>query len=309
MDERPLLLVRYHFEGEAFGRIADRFEIVVTDGPVLARSSADQLERAFGIWTFGEKVDEELLQRMPKLRVVVNYGVGVDGIDRAALARRGVAFVLPVGANADAVADRAFALLLAVRHRIVESDALVRRGEWSAPDYLPMMGGDVYGTRLGIVGLGAIGRAVARRARGFAMEVRYSTPRRLSADLEDDLGVTHCDLEEMLAWAEAVSLHCPLTDQTRGLLSRDRLALMRPDAVLINTARGGVIDQTALIEMLAGGRLAGAGLDVVIDEPHVPAALLALSNVVLTPHTADATPAAERALMAYCVDEVLNLLD
>ncbi len=307
--ERPLLLARYRLSGGLFDRVAERCDVRFTDGPVLARSDAESLARAWCIWTFGETVDAALLERMPALRCVVNFGVGVDGIDRDLLAARGIRFVWPVGANAEAVADHAIGLVLAVRHRIAENDRLVRAGAWEADGYLPLPSADVHGARIGIVGLGAIGRAFARRARGFDAELAYATPRRLDPALEAGLGIRHLDLDELLGWADIVSLHCPLTDETRGLIDARRIGLLRADAVLVNTARGGVVDQEALIAALAAGRLGGAGLDVFADEPHVPEALRALANVVLTPHVADATPGAEAALVAHCAAEVLALLD
>ena len=309
MPERPRLRVRYRLAGGLFDEVAARCDVVFCDGPVLAGADADELARTWGLWTFGETIDDALLDRMPALRCVVNFGVGVDGIDRDALARRGIAFAWPVGANAEAVADHAMALLLAVQHRIVENDRLVRDGAWEADGYLPLAAQDVYGRRLGVVGLGAIGRAFVRRARAFDMEVRYATPRPLPADEERALGVALMDLDELLGWADVVSLHCPLTDETRGLITRERIGLLRPDAVLVNTARGGVVDEAALIEALAERRIAGAGLDVFAAEPHVPAALRSLPNVVLTPHIADATPGAEAALVAHCARVVLDALD
>ena len=308
MADRPLLLLRYPLAGGAFDEVAARCDVVCANGPVLERATAEQLERAWGIWTFGERVDDALLDRMPALRCVVNFGVGVDGVDRAALERRGIAFAWPVGANAEAVADHAWALLLAVRHRIVECDALVRDGGWDAPGYAPPALADVHRGRLGVVGLGAIGRAVVRRAHGFAMEVAYATPRPLPADEERELGVRLLELDELMAWADVVTVHCPLTDETRGLISRERIARMRPDAILVNTARGAVVDEEALVEALVERRIAGAGLDVFADEPRVPAALLDLPHVVLTPHNADATPGAEAALVAHCSRVVLDVL-
>lgn len=306
--ERPLLLARYRFDSERFRPVAEAFAVRACDGPVLERASVDDLERAVCIWTFGETIDETVLERMPTLRIVVNHAVGYDAVDVPALERRGIAFVLSVGANAEAVADHTFALLLAVLHRIVENDALVRSGAWERTDYLPPMGRDAHGLRLGIVGLGAIGRAVARRAVGFGMEVRYATPRRHPTEVEEACGVAHAELDALLGWADAISLHCPLTEETRGLLDRRRLGLLRPDAVVVNTARGALIDQEALIEALVAGRIGGAGLDVLDGEPAVPATLAALPNVVLSPHIADATPGAEEALLAATVDEVLRLL-
>ncbi len=309
MGSKPLLLVRYRLAGGAFDDVARRCDVVFTDGPVLPGTSPEDLARTWGIWTFGETVDDELLDRMPALRVVVNFGVGVDGIDREALARRGVEFAWPVGANAEAVADHAMALLLAVQHRILENDALVRRGDWERDDYLPLMAADAAGARLGVIGMGSIGRAMVRRAHGFGKQVRYATPRRLDPTVEHALGISYCDLDEMLGWSDIVSLHCPLTEETRGLISRERIALMHPDAILINTARGDVVDQVALIDALKTGRLAGAGLDVFSNEPHVPEALRRLVNVVLTPHIADATPGAEAALVAHCAGVVLRVLE
>jgi len=308
VTERPLLLVRYRFEGGLFDAVLERCEVVFTDGPVLAHAADAELAEAWGIWTFGEVIDDALLERMPALRCVVNYGVGIDGIDRDALARRGIRFVWPVGANAEAVADHAMALVLAVRHRVVESDRLVREGLWEADGYLPLMGADVHGTRVGIVGLGAIGQAFARRARGFGCELRYTTPRRRTPAVEQELGIAYAELDDLLAWADIVSLHCPLTDETRGLISHERIGRLRPGAVLVNTARGGVVDEEALIEALEAGHIGGAGLDVFADEPHVPSALRAHTNVVLTPHVADATPGSEAALVAYCAAEVLAAL-
>lgn len=309
MAERPLLLVRYRIGGGLFDRVAERCEVAFMDGPLLDRATDDQLARAWGVWTFGERIDADLLARMPALRCVVNFGVGVDGVDRAALAARGIAFVWPVGANAEAVADHALALILAVRHRIVESDRLVRDGGWEAPGYLPLESADLHAARVGLVGLGAIGRATARRLAGFGAELAYATPRRQPAAVEAAHGIRHLPLDELLAWADIVSLHCPLTDETRGLIDARRIGLLRPGAVLVNTARGGVVDQDALVAALAEGRLGGAGLDVFADEPHVPPALRALPHVVLTPHVADATPGAEAALIAHCAAEALALLD
>lgn len=309
MPPKPLLLVRYRLAGGLMDEVLERCDVRFLDGPVLPPTSAEELARTWGIWTFGEQIDDDLLDRMPALRCVVNFGVGVDGIDRECLERRSVAFAWPVGANAEAVADHAMALLLAVTHRIVENDALVRRGDWETDDYLPLMAGDIYGKRLGVIGLGSIGQAFVRRAHGFAMDVRYATPRRLTSEREAELGIEYSALDDLLGWADVISLHCPLTDETRGLLTRERIGLLRPEAVVINTARGGVIDQDALIEALVERRITGAGLDVFSDEPRVPLALRELQNVVLTPHIADATPGAEAALIAHCAGVVLDVLN
>ncbi|MEI6689443.1 MAG: NAD(P)-dependent oxidoreductase [Thermoleophilia bacterium] len=309
MSVKPLLLVRYRLAGGLMDEVLERCDVRFLDGPVLPPTSAEDLARTWGIWTFGERIDDELLDRMPALRCVVNFGVGVDGIDRDALERRGVAFAWPIGANAEAVADHAMALVLAVQHRLIENDRLVRNGAWETDGYLPLASQDAYGKRLGVIGLGAIGRAFVRRARAFDMEIRYATPRPLSSTDEHALGISLMDLDGLMGWADVISLHCPLTDETRGLISRERIDAMRPDAVLVNTARGGVVDQEALIAALVERRIAGAGLDVFAAEPHVPPVLRELPNVVLTPHIADATPGAEAALIAHCARVVLDTLD
>ncbi len=309
MSPKPLLLVRYRLASGLMDEVLERCDVRFVNGPVLPPTSTKDLARTWGIWTFGEQIDDDLLDRMPALRCVVNFGVGVDGIDRECLERRGVAFAWPVGANAEAVADHTMALLLAVTHRIVENDALVRRGDWETENYRPLMAGDIYGKRLGVIGIGSIGQAFVRRAHGFGMDVRYATPRRLASEREAEFGITYSALDDLLGWADVISLHCPLTDETRGLLTRRRIALLRPEAILINTARGGVIDQEALIEALVERRISGAGLDVFSDEPRVPLSLRELQNVVLTPHIADATPGAEAALIAHCARVVLDTLD
>jgi phosphoglycerate dehydrogenase-like enzyme len=290
--------MRRRYEGD-LGRVSAAFDVRVT-GPVrdAILAGADPAV----VWTFGERIDGELLARASSLRVVVNQGVGIDGIDTEALARHGVALVCATGANTEAVADRTFALLLAVRHRLVEQDALVRGGGWAETGYRNVMGADVFGTTLGIVGFGAVGRAVARRARGFGMHVLVSGRRPPSADDLAAHGVEQAPLDDVLGRADAVTLHCPLTELTRNLIGARELALLSPGAVLVNTARGGLVDEAALIAALADGRLAGAGLDVFAHEPDVPPALRAHPRVVLTPHSAVATPSTLAAQTRACVD-------
>ena len=297
---RPLLLLSTRWLGD-WSAVEERFDVQVTGRRSVREAVLAGADPAV-IWTFGERIDEELLDRAPSLRVVVNQGVGYD-VD--ALAARGIPFVRAVGANAEAVADRAFALLLAVRHRIVEQDAIVRAGGWSDEGYANVMGTDVGGTTLGIVGFGAIGQAAARRAAGFGMRVLVSGRTPLAPELLARHGVEEVALHALLAAADHVTLHCPLTDGTRGLIGARELALMPPHAVLVNTARGPVVDEPALIEALAAGRLAGAGLDVFAAEPLVPEALRHDPRVVLTPHSADATPGAVAAQVRVCAAGLL----
>jgi glyoxylate reductase len=250
-------------------------------------------------------VDEALLDRLPDLRLVANYGAGYELVDVDACARRGVAVTNTPGAVDAATADLAFGLVLASRRRIVEGDRFVREGRW-AGDWAEedLVGQDVTGATLGIVGFGGVGRALARRARAFEMPVLYAKRRRLLAEDERTLGVEHRDLDALLAEAEVVSLHVPHTRETERLLDARRLGLMRDGACLVNTARGAIVDEDALVSELVSGRLR-AGLDVFAYEPRVPSALLSLPNVVLTPHVGTALRSAREAMTRVLVDNLL----
>lgn len=244
----------------------------------------------------GDRPDAEILILMnepiafdayPSLRLVANFSVGYDRIDVDECRRRGIAVTNTPGVLDAATADLAFGLLLAARRGIVEGDRAIRAGGWK----LPAPGREVTGATLAIVGLGRIGSAVARRAEAFDMRV---------------LGVRsrEGDLDAALREADIVSLHVPLGDATRGLISRERLASLRDGATLVNTARGAVVDEDALVDELVSGRIT-AGLDVFVHEPHVPQRLLGLPNVVLTPHIASATTETRAAMTRMVVDNVL----
>jgi glyoxylate reductase len=238
------------------------------------------------------------LELFPSLRLIANYGVGYDRLDVDACRARGIAVSNTPGVLDAATADLAFGLLLAARRRIVEGDSLVRAGRWgTAWSEGPFLGREVGGARLGIVGLGRIGSAVARRARGFDMEVLYHRRTR-------DGGAGYRELDDLLRESDIVSLHTPLTPETTGLISRERLALLRDGATLVNTARGAVVDEDALVDELVSRRIT-AGLDVFVHEPHVPEALRGLPNVVLTPHIASATVETRAAMTRVVVDNVL----
>ena len=228
----------------------------------------------------------------PALRLVANYGVGYDRIDLDACRAHGIAVTNTPGVLDAATADLAFALILAVRRGVVSGDRLVRSGGWGSHwAAAPSLGREVSGTTLGIVGLGRIGSAVARRALGFDMRVLH-------------VRRTEGDLDELLRASDIVSLHVPLTADTRGLITRERLSLLRDGATVVNTARGAVVDEDALVDELVAGRIS-AGLDVFAHEPHVPEALLGLPNVVLTPHIASATVETRAAMTRTVVDNVL----
>lgn len=239
------------------------------------------------------------LDLLPSLRVVANYGVGYDRIDVAACRARGVAVTNTPGVLDAATADLTLALLLAARRRVVEGDRLVRAGRWSGSWADSWIAEEVTGSTLGIVGLGRIGSAVARRAHGFEMRVLYTQRTRVETRLGE-----HRELDALLAEADAVTLHVPSTPETRGLVDARRLALLRDGCVLVNTARGEIVDEEALVAELVSGRIR-AGLDVFTHEPDVPPELLDLPNVVLTPHLGSATRHAREAMTRLVVDNLL----
>jgi glyoxylate reductase len=247
-------------------------------------------------------VDEALLELLPDLRLVANYGVGYDGIDVEACARRGIAVTNTPEALGVATADLTMALVLATRRRLVEGDRFVREGNWASGWIVgDLMGDEIGGATLGVIGLGRIGSAVATRARAFGMNVLHT--RR-----QDDGSPEHRELDDLLRESDVVTIHAPLTDDTHGLLDARRLALLRDGACLINTARGAIVDEDALVAELLAGRLR-AGLDVFAHEPDVPRALLQLPNVVLSPHVGSATRATREAATSELVANILAALE
>jgi glyoxylate reductase len=274
--------------GEAFASGASAFEALLT--------------------LVTDPVGAELLSRAPLVRVVANVAVGVDNVDLDAARSRGVVVTNTPGVLTDATADLAFGLLLAASRRIAEGDRMMRAGEFLGWAPTLLVGKRVAGASLGIVGMGRIGQAMARRARGFGMHVAYAQPRRLDEGLERALGATWLSIDELFATSEFVSLHCPLTPATRGIASRARLATMLRGSVLVNTARGGCVDEDALADALERGPLAAAGLDVYVDEPRVTPKLLTLSNVVLAPHIGSADGVTRRAMATIAVDNALAVL-
>jgi glyoxylate reductase len=287
------ILASRRFPGPAWEELSDveYLEAALPDGAGGRREDVEALA------VVGERIDDETLDLFPNLKIVANYGVGYDTVEVEACAARGVAVTNTPGVLTAATAELAFALLLAVRRRIVAGDRAVRegrwRGGWADPDFL---GRDVGGSTLGIVGYGRIGRAVSHLAAAFGMGVLYHSRRR------EDEGWR--SLDQLLSEADAVSLHVPLTPETRGMLDAERLALLRDGACLVNTARGQIVDEGALVRELVSGRIE-AGLDVFAHEPEVPRELLGLPNVVLTPHIGSATAETREAMTRVLVDNLL----
>ena len=287
--------------GPALGRLAERHEVDVWPErvPPSPQQLREHLADAHGlITTVSDQVDEATLDAAPELEAIANYAVGYDNIDVAAAARRGIAVGNTPDVLTDATADLTFALLLAAARRLPQGIAAVRGGDWITWEPSRDLGFAVHGATLGIVGDGRIGQAVAQRARGFAMEILVSGR---------SSGVA---LNDLLARADFVSLHVPLTEDTRHLVDDDFLGRMKPTAFLINTARGGVVDQEALARALHAGQIAGAALDVTDPEP-LPAQdpLLDAPNLIVVPHIGSATHSAREQMAALAVDNLLAALD
>jgi glyoxylate reductase len=250
-------------------------------------------------------IDAALLDNAPRLKMIANYGVGFNNIDVQAATRRSIPVSNTPGVLTDATADTAFALILATARRIVEGDKITRRGEFQFWAPFHFLGRQVSGTTLGIIGMGRIGKAVARRAMGFNMKVIYYDSCRCAEADEKALGAAFVDLDTLLSAADFISLHVPLMPETHHLINQERLGKMKPTAFLINTSRGPVVDEQALYKALKAGKIAGAGLDVYEQEPKLTPGLAELDNVVLLPHVGSAT-FETRTKMAYLAAE--NLL-
>ncbi len=253
-----------------------------------------------------DTIDAAVMDAAPRVMIFANYAIGFNNFDLAAAKERGVVLTNTPGGGAERVAEHAFALLLALSCRVVEGDALVRRGKYKGWDPLLLHGTNLAGKTLGIIGTGRIGADVAHRAKnGFLMQVVYYDIVR-NEKLETDFGATfYPTVEEVLRVADAVSLHVPLSDATHHLINRERLALMKKTAYLVNTSRGAVIDEAALVDALKNGVIAGAGLDVFEYEPRLAKGIAKLPNVVLTPHIASATAEARRAMSRLAAENLI----
>jgi glyoxylate reductase len=279
------VLATRRYPGPAFEELGD-----VEVGPLTLRDDVEAVIVA------NEPVDAELFR---SLRLVANFGVGYDRIGVAELRRRGVAVTHTPGVLDAATADLTWALILAARRRVVEGDRRVRAGEWTGSWADGFLAEELTGSTLGIVGLGRIGQAVASRAAAFELHVLYTQRHRSDAGLAE-----YRELDELLAESDVVTIHAPLTPETRCLLDARRLSLLKDGACFVNTARGEIVDEEALVGELVRGRIR-AGLDVFAHEPHVPEQLLSLPNVVLTPHLGSGTRQAREAMTRIVVDNVL----
>jgi glyoxylate reductase len=253
-----------------------------------------------------EKVNEELLEAAPKLRVAANVAVGFDNIDVAVCTKRGVAATNTPGVLDETTADFAWTLMMAVARRLAEGEALARSGNWKNWNLDQLVGTDVWGKTLGIVGFGRIGRAMARRASGFQMKVIYTDAVRASEEVEEELRAGYREMNALLAEADFISVHVPLLPETRGLFDGAKFQRMKPTAFLINTSRGPVVNEAALVAALEGGKIAGAGLDVYEKEPFIHPGLKR-ANVVLAPHMASASLETRTKMACMAAENVIAL--
>lgn len=304
------LFVSHQLPGDQFQQLAQHCDMNVWMGPNLipAEGLREELAGCHGLLCLlTDRIDRALLDSLPDLEFVSSMSAGVDHIDVQALTERGIPLGHTPGVLVDTTADAAFALLLAAARRVVEADRYVRKGQWRAenawsPEFF--MGKDVAGATLGIIGLGEIGQAVARRGAGFGMQVLgWNRSEREVA------GVETVSLEELLTRSDFVSVNVALSDETRNLLDASRIASMKPGAVLVNTARGGIVDESALAEALSGGHLFAAGIDVFAREPvEMDNPLLSLPNVVAVPHIGSATVMTRGRMADLAVENAMAAL-
>jgi len=306
----PKVFITRRLPSVAVERIAAQCEVTMNPEDILlpVAQVVEACREVEGIVASGTPVSPEVVEEAPHLRVVANVGVGYDKIDVAACTRRHILVTNTPGVVTGATADLSFALLLAVARRLVEADRYVREGHWRHWSWGCMWGTDLEGKTLGILGFGRIGQAVARRASGFSMRILYYSVDRPTPEREQELGAHYVDRETLLREADFLSIHVPLAPDTNRLIGAAEFALMKPTAFLINTSRGKVVEETALVDALQSKRIAGAGLDVFEFEPQIHPALLAMPNVVVTPHMGTATRETRLAMALMGADNLLAAL-
>ena len=278
--------------------------------PLTEERLASALRSADGALTYlSDPVTAKVLEGCPRLKVVANHAVGVNNIDLAAARARGVVVTYTPGVLTEATADLTWALILGTARRAAEGDRMVRRGKFHGWAADLLLGMDLRGKTLGVVGLGRIGQAVARRAPAFGLKVVYAQRSRADGCVEAALGTVRLTLDDLVRTADVLTLHCPLTEETRGLMGRERLFAMKPGALFVNASRGGLHDEAALVEALAAGHLGGAGLDVFENEPALSPGLVGLDNVLLLPHAGSATHETRAAMARMALSDLLAVLE
>lgn len=307
---RPKLYLTRRIPDAAIQRLSDVFEVEIYAGggnvPRLELlEKVKDVEVLLCLLT--DRIDRELMDGAPRLRCISNYAVGYNNIDLEYATQKGIAVCNTPGVLTETTADLAWALILSCARRIPESDRYVRDDKFTGWEPLLLLGNDTYGKTLGVIGIGRIGQAVARRSAGFNMKVIYYDPVADSSKLSPDwIGVS---LDELCRKADFISIHTPLTAETQHLIGARELSLMKPSAILINTARGPIVDEPALIQALATKSIAGAGLDVYEQEPHIPKELTRLQNVVLLPHIGSASIETRTAMGMLAVENAIAVIE
>ncbi len=308
---KPRVLVTREVFDDVLAHLAKYFEVTSnqTDVPFKSEALAQALADKDGALTaLTDRVDAALIARCPRLKAVCNIAVGYNNLDLKACSARGIIATNTPGVLDDATADFTWALILATARRLSEAERYLRAGQWSGWKLKQFLSSDVHHATLGILGMGRIGQAVARRARGFDMTVLYHNTRRLSAEIEKSCHVAYVTKDELLARADILSLHMPYSSVTHHIIGAPELTRMKSSAILINAARGGVVDDAALIDALKQGKIAAAGLDVFENEPALNPDFLKLPNVVLTPHIASSSTATRRRMAMTAAESLVAAL-
>lgn len=304
------IFVTRKLPGTALDRLTEQHKVDIF--PESRPISTDELKAGIQhadvlICLLTDSIDAKIISAGSHLKIIANYAVGYNNIDVDWATLRNIAVLNTPGVLTEASADMTFALLLAAARRVQEGDQLIRKGQWCGWEPEQLLGLQVSGKTLGIVGMGRIGVAVAQRAKGFGLRIVYNNPQPLPSGQERDLGAKYVSLAELLAQSDFVSLHCPLTPNTRHLINANTLAQMKQGAILINTARGAIVDETALVHALKNKHLFAAALDVFESEPRVRDALLEMPQVVLTPHLGSATVETRHEMAMTLVRGILML--
>ena len=308
-ERRPRVWISQPLFDDTVAQLARHCEVVATDevtahGPAALAAQLADVDGA--LVTLNERIGAAEIANAPALKIVANIGVGYNNLDLAALSAAGIIATNTPGVLTETTADLGFALLMAAARRIGEADHWLREGNWRQWSFTTMLGADLHGSTLGILGMGRIGQAIARRGHhGFGMKVLYHNRSRLPGAVEQSVGAELVGFDELLARADHLLLVLPYSAQNHHIIDAGALAKMKPGATLVNIARGGIVDELALVDALRNGRLAAAALDVYENEPRVRPELLALRNIVLTPHIGSASLATRRAMVQMAVDNLL----
>lgn len=308
-DQRPRVWVSQPLFDDTVAQLAAYCDVVATP-EITAHDSAALAAQLAGVdgalVTLNDRIGAAEVAAASQLKVIANVGVGYNNLDIPALSAAGILATNTPDVLTETTADLGFALLMAAARRLVESDRWLREGQWGQWSFTTMLGTDLHGSTLGILGMGRIGQAIARRGHhGFGMKVLYHNRSQLPEDVEREVGARYAGFDELLSHADHLLLVLPYTAQNHHIIDAAALAKMKPSATLVNIARGGIVDELALADALAHGRLASAALDVYENEPQVRPELLALRNIVLTPHIGSASLATRRAMVQLAVDNLL----